>query len=412
VIQAGPALSRRLNEQAVIDVVIANGTASRVDIARATGLSKQTVSDIMASLEDEGWIQEAGRTHGAIGRSAVMYRLRSDAAYVVGVDLGGTKVRVAVADLTGQIVAEDVVATNQAGGLGLIDEIVDLAQELARRAEAEWRRVLVTAIGSPGVPNPQTGAMDFAPNIPSFGDLQVHDQFARRVGHTLLLDNDVNMAVRGEQWQGHGRTVRDFVFIAVGTGIGMGIVADGDIRRGAHGAAGEIGYLPLGADPFDPANQVHGALEEAVAGATVAARYQAATGEHLDVPAVFERANAGDAHALAAIEDEARLIGLAIATVTAVLDPDLVILGGGVGSRPELLEPVRRWTRNLRRQHPEVLTSGLGHRASLVGAIAAALTEAHRTLFAAPVEDSLTLPVPAGGPSVRSAPAPTVAGSQ
>jgi glucokinase len=399
VIHAGPGLGRRLNEQAVIDVLIARGTATRVDIARATGLSKQTVNDIMAGLERDGWIQEAGRTHGAIGRAAVTYRLRPDAAYVVGVDLGGTKVRAAVADLTGQIVAEDVMATNQAGGLAVIDEIVALVDGLTRRAGAAPKDVLVTAIGSPGVLNPASGAMDFAPNIPSFGDLQVHEEFARRAGHAVLLDNDVNMAVRGEQWQGHGRTVRDFVFIAVGTGIGMGIVADGDIRRGAHGAAGEIGYLPLGADPFDPVNQVRGALEEAVAGATVAARYRAATGTELAVPEVFERANAGDPDALAAIEDEARLIALSIVTVAAVLDPELVILGGGVGARPELLEPVERWTRSLHREPPQVLTSELGHRASLIGAIAAALTEAHRSLFAAPVDDSLTLPVPTGGPT-------------
>jgi glucokinase len=183
------------------------------------------------------------------------------------------------------------------------------------------------------------------------------------------------MAALGEQRTGSGHEYRDFVFVAVGTGIGMGIVVNGNLCRGARGAAGEISYLPLGTDPFDPANQIRGALEEAVAGATIARRYEEATGERVSVPVVFERAGAGDEHALAAIDDEAKHIALAVAAVGAVLDPEAVVLGGGVGSRTELLEPVRRWLGRLGAHAPIVKTSLLGHRAALIGAIAAARHE-------------------------------------
>jgi predicted NBD/HSP70 family sugar kinase len=304
--------------------------------------------------------------------------------YVAGVDLGGTKVRAALADFTGQIVAEDVASTDPRGGTAVAEQIVTLVRSLAARAGVDWADIRASAVGSPGAHNPETGTIDLSPNISSFDTVDIRQELVRRLGHPVVLDNDVNMAAFGEQRMGNGRHHRDFVFVAVGTGIGMGIVVNGAICRGARGAAGEISYLPIGTDPFDPANQVRGALEEAVAGATIAARYEEATGERVSVRAVFERAAAGDEHALAAIEDEARLIALAVAAVGAVLDPEAVVLGGGIGSRAEMLDPVRRWLTRLGTYAPVVKTSALGHRAALIGAIAAARGEAfgvtpHRT---------------------------------
>jgi predicted NBD/HSP70 family sugar kinase len=304
--------------------------------------------------------------------------------HVAGVDLGGTKVRAALADLTGHIVAEDVVTTDPRGGTAVAEQIVTLIRSLASRAGVDWTDIRASAVGSPGVRNPETGAMDRSPNIPSLDEFDIRAELVRRLGHPVVLDNDVNMAAFGEQHSGSGRDHRDFVFVAVGTGIGMGIVVNGELCRGARGAAGEISYLPIGTDPFDPANQVRGALEEAVAGATIAHRYEEMTGQRVSVPAVFERAAAGDEHALAAIEDEARLIALAVVAVGAVLDPEAVVLGGGIGSRVEILDPVRRWISRLGTYAPVVKTSVLGHRASLIGALAAARHEAvgsatHRT---------------------------------
>ncbi|HEV7898590.1 MAG TPA: ROK family protein [Planosporangium sp.] len=316
---------------------------------------------------------------------------------VAGVDLGGTKVRAALADLTGRIMAEDVVSTDPRGGTAVAEQIVTLIRSLASRAGVDWTDIRATAVGSPGVPDPETGAIDLSPNISSFDSLDLRRELAERLGHPVVLDNDVNLAAFGEQRMGSGREHRDFVFVAVGTGIGMGIVVNGELCRGARGAAGEISYLPIGADPFDPANQVRGALEEAVAGATIAQRYEEATGERVSVPVVFERAGAGDEHALAAIEDEARLIALAVAAVGAVLDPEAVVLGGGIGSRVEMLDPVRRWLTRLGTHAPAVKTSQLGHRAALIGAIAAARHEvvgvaSHRT--SPPIESTPGITTP------------------
>ncbi|QOC92156.1 ROK family protein [Micromonospora craniellae] len=292
--------------------------------------------------------------------------------YVGGVDLGGTKLRAALADLTGHIVAEDVLATDPRGGLAVAAQIDTLLRDLAVRGGIDWSQVHASAVGLPGAPHPQTGAVDLSPNVSELGALDVRAELTRLLGHPVLLDNDVNVAAVGEWWLGSGRTHRDFVFVAIGTGVGMGIVLDGELVRGARGAAGEISYLPLGTDPFDPANQVRGALEEAVAGAALAARYRAASGRQASVPDVFDRAAAGDAGARSAIDEEARFIALAVVAVTAVLDPEAVVLGGGIGSRTELVEPVRRWVAALSAHTPVIKTSQLGDRAGLLGAVAIA----------------------------------------
>ena len=300
----------------------------------------------------------------------------SPAGYVAGVDLGGTKVRAALADLTGHIVAEDVQATDPRGGVAVAAQIDTLLRRLATRSGVDWSHVRASAIGLPGAPHPATGTIDLSPNVSELGALDVKAELTRRLGHPVVLDNDVNLAAAGERWLGSGRTHRHFVFVAVGTGIGMGIVLDGELVRGARGAAGEISYLPLGTDPFDPANQVRGALEEAVAGSALAARYRSATGEQTSVPVVFDRAAAGDEAARAAIDEEARLIALAVVAITAVLDPEAVILGGGIGARAELVEPVRRWVAALSVDGPLIKTSRLGDRAGLLGAVAVARQEA------------------------------------
>ncbi|MBL6279779.1 ROK family protein [Micromonospora fiedleri] len=298
------------------------------------------------------------------------------AGYVTGVDLGGTKVLAALADLTGHIVAEDVLATDPRGGTAVAAQIDTLLRGLARRGGVDWSQVRATAVGLPGAPDPETGTVGLSPNVSELGAFDVRTELTRRLGHPVVLDNDVNMAAAGERWLGSGRTHRHFVFVAVGTGIGMGIVLDGELVRGARGAAGEISYLPLGTDPFDPANQIRGALEEAVAGSALAARYRTATGEQVGVPVIFDRAAAGDQAARAAIDEEARLIALAAVAVTAVLDPEAVVLGGGIGARVELVEPVRRWVAALSADVPLIKTSQLGDRAGVLGAIAVARQEA------------------------------------
>lgn len=320
---------------------------------------------------------------------------------VVGVDLGGTKITAALGDRTGAVLCEATTATDPRGGHAVIDQVAALARELAAGRGVPFARVVALALGSPGALDRHTGVMAFAPNIPSFGDLDVAAELAARLGVAVLVENDVNIAVLGEQWAGHGRGLDDFVLVSVGTGIGMGVVVGGELRAGASGAAGEICYLPLGGDPFDPANRAKGTLEEAAAGEGLARRYAAALGDgraadRHDVPGIFAAAEAGQPEALAVLDEEARLLALAIRAVTAVLDPELVVLGGGIGSHPSLLDPVRGWLAQLTDHPTEVRGSALGPRAGVLGAVAVALHTAQQRDRSAAAEP-LPTPLAAGG---------------
>ncbi len=218
------------------------------------------------------------------------------------------------------------------------------------------------------------------PNIPGLTDLAFEDVLRDRLGYDILIENDVNMAAKGEQWLGNGRSIDNFVFVALGTGIGMGIVNEGRIVRGARGAAGEIATLPIGADPFDSRTFMAGALESAIGSIAIRGRYEALGGTPgLTVRELFERKD--DPAAGMVIDEVARVVATSLVAISAVVDPEVVIFGGSVGARPELVERISFY---LSRCVPVPLSctiSPLGSQAGLFGAIAIALEQFRETLF-------------------------------
>ena len=296
---------------------------------------------------------------------------------MVGVDLGGSKVRALLADGSGGTVKEraDVTVPGDAGAV--VAQVVDLCRGLAAEGGVGWERIAGAAVGVPGIAH--RGTLQFAPNLPPFGDVDLGGALAEELGVDVVVENDVNVATLAEARRGLGVGLLDFVFIAVGTGIGMGIVAGGRLQRGAHGAAGEIGALPLGADPFEPANHVRGPLEEVAAGVGVARTYAERSGAGGDVTAleVYEAAAAGDRTAVAVLEQQAVAVALATVAVQSVLDPELVVFGGGIGSRPDFLQRVRAIVPRLTRRPPVLATSALGERAGAIGAAELALARAN-----------------------------------
>ena len=277
-------LSRQFSQRAVMEAVLQRGPISRASIAKQTGLSKQTISEIMRHLEDAGWVVETGRTAGHVGRSAVTYEVVPDAAFVAAVDLGGTKVRIGLSDLRGAIVGEAAELTRPEGGQAVVDQIARLCRETAAAAGVAGERIRIAVAGVPGAPDPATGRVRLAPNIPGFDRMDVATALEAALGCDVLLENDVNLAVQGEAWQGAGQGLDNLAFIALGTGIGGGLVVGGELVRGADNAAGELGFLPFGADPFEAESLRTGAFERLVASAGIRARYAALAAEDVASP--------------------------------------------------------------------------------------------------------------------------------
>ena len=306
--------------------------------------------------------------------------------HVLGVDLGGTKVRAALAAPDGSILAELVEPTAKGPGEAIVAQVANALATLCARAGVAPADVRAAGLAVPVAIDPPTGATWSTQNVPGLAGLDAAGAFERALGMPVAIDNDGNSAALGEGRAGTAVGVADFVVIVLGTGIGSGVVAGGRLVHGARGGAGEIAYLPIGTDPWDERNRAGGTFETAVAGPAIRARVDAAVragtptvlrpGARLDE--VARAAAACDAVASRLLDEEARLIALGIAALAAVLDPELVVLSGGVGVVPGLLEPVRGHVATLTERSPAVATGVLGDRAPLVGAVGLALELAER----------------------------------
>ncbi len=391
--------ARRVNSQLVIDAIIQLGPISRAKLAERLAISKPTISEIVREFEHAGWIHEAGRTSGRVGRTAVDYELRPRASHVAGFEVGGTKVRGAITGLDGVILAERVEPTEPGPG-STVDQVERLCRALGDESESPWETLIAVALGVPGVPDPQSGEIHLSPNLPDLEGVNLGLELSDRLGVQASARNDVNLAALGEGWQGAARGLDDFVCIAVGTGIGMGLVADGELRLGTGGAAGEIGFMPLGADPAEPATQSRGALEHFASGPGIARRFAAASDVDVNtvsIPDVLAAAEAGEEPAASVIDESSRALAEAVLAVVSVCDPRIVLLGGDVGSQPVILAGVRGWVQRLSSRPIVVDAPALGPRAALIGATGLALRMAHESLFSAPRSPALALPDGRGG---------------
>jgi predicted NBD/HSP70 family sugar kinase len=364
---------RTLNEQLLLERMRGNGPVSRSDLAGASGLSKPTVALALESLKRDALVQHAGRRSGGRGRSAVLYEIRRDAGFVLGLDVGREFVRGAVADLGGAVVARDSRSTGSSSGAARVRELAKLATELLRDGGVPvgGGALRQTIVGTPGIVEPGGRALRMAPNLPGWERPAVLRDLRRLLGAGTTIENDVDAAAVAERNHGHGRDVSTFAFVSVGTGIGMGLILDGKLHRGAHGAAGEIAFLPLADGAQDPREaQRRGLLESAASAAAVVKAAREAGTSLRSARSVFAAAAAGDARARNVVADEAALVARALAAIVAVVDPELIVLGGGIGRASGFADEVRAELAELSPVVPDVRPSALGEDAVVDGCLA------------------------------------------
>jgi predicted NBD/HSP70 family sugar kinase len=379
-----PRLLRAHNERALLECLRSAGPSSRPDLARIAGLSKPTVSQALANLESVGLVRPVGPASPSLGRTAMLYEVDPTAGYVVGIDIGRAWIRVAAADLSGEIVARRDERNRARSGSALVRSVAAVAHEVVEAAGLTWKQVAHTVVGGPGVFDPDSDRLRHAPNVPGWSRPGVMSELREALPPTVALDNDANLAAVGERSYGSGRHARTFVYVSVGTGIGMGVIIDGELYRGAHGAAGEVGYLPLGEDGTAGREaRRRGILEEAAsADAVVRTAKRLGMEGATSAKRVFAAARGGDDLALAAVDAEAQRLALVVGTVAAIVDPEFVLLGGGVGSNIDLLRPpLERRLGELTPLAPPVAEGELGHDAIVLGAVASALDTARDLVF-------------------------------
>jgi predicted NBD/HSP70 family sugar kinase len=324
--------------------------------------------------------------------------VRPEAGFVLGLDVGHQYLRGAIADVSGAIRARTSVQTQATTGHARVANLVALADSLLSAAGLALGDITQTVLGSPGVYDPQRDQLALAGGLPGWEKPGVLAELRQAFGPTLMIENDVDAAALAEQAHGHGRDVDSFAFVSIGTGIGMGLVLGGRLHRGRHGAAGEIGFMPLEAGSASDAKDARrrGMFEaSASAAGIVRAAHRAGVRGPVSARDVFAAAERGEPWAASVVADEALLVARAICSVITVVDPDLVVLGGGIGQAAGFVDAVAVHLPTLAPVVPDLKVSALGADAVVDGCVAAGIERAWQIVTAAippqSTADTLTL---------------------
>ncbi|NMI01363.1 ROK family transcriptional regulator [Pseudonocardia acidicola] len=380
-----PSLLREMNQRLLLDRLFTAGPATRPQLARTAGLSQPTVIAALDDLERAGLVTAGAGGGRRLGRPAKLYAANPTAGSVAGIDIGRGWLHLRVADLLGDTLSELSVRNTAKSAAALVELTARSLEEAAEKAGLSAGSVTHTAIGSPGVLDPRRGGVRYAANLPGWHQAGLAQALADRIGPAISVDNDANLAALAELTYGAARGLKDVAYLTVGSGVGVGLVLNGRVYRGFTGAAGEVGYLPIGerSSTARAGRAARGMLEEAVA-ADAVVRYarQAGLTGRITAERVFELAHHGEPRALEAIAEEGRQLALAVASIAALLDPELIVLGGRVGQNLDLLEPaITAALREVTPMRPTLVAGELGEDAVVRGAIARGTILARETVF-------------------------------
>ncbi|MFG1808478.1 ROK family protein [Streptomyces sp. NPDC049040] len=369
----------RANLERVVRAVRLAGSLTQAEIARSTGLSAATVSNIVRELRDNGTVQVTPTSSG--GRRARSVALSGDAGIVVGVDFGHSHLRVAVGNLAHQVLAEqsepiDVDASASQG----FDRAEQLVARLVESTGISAEKVLGVGLGVPGPIDVETGALGSTAILPGWSGINPRQEMSDRLGVPVQVDNDANLGALGELVWGGGRGVKDLAYIKVASGVGAGLVIDGRIYRGPGGTAGEIGHITL--DESGPVCRCgnRGCLETFTAARYVLELLRGSHGDGLTVPRMVQLAREGDPGCRRVTGDVGRHIGMGVASLCNLLNPSRIVLGGDLAEAGELVlgpirESVSRYAIPSAAQRLSVVPGALGARAEVLGALALVLSE-------------------------------------
>jgi glucokinase len=404
-----PTVLRSLNRSRILRLVRSREEITRVDLARQTGLSKPTVNKIVADLVDEGMLREIPLGHARPQRRSgprpMLVAFRPEFGYVIGVDVGANKLLVQLADLSGRVIAtQRQAAEGPRRAARVMAELRRALDAVLFRASVSPGAVKVVVIGTPGVVDPLTLRVTLAPQIPGWEDIDIAGRVGSWMPSRVLVDTEVQLSMLAERWHGAGRGEDNLVYINVGIGIGAGILLGGERYRGATGAAGEIGYLPItpAVDADPSGGDGFGSFERAAGGAAYArlggqaargpggARLMELAGDDadaVDAETVFRAAAEDDPAAVAIVDELVGHLARGVAAVAAVVDPALVVIGGGLSRAGEPLRArLERGLRALLPRPPRIVLSSLGEEAVALGAVTAAIEDWELTAYAATSE--------------------------
>ncbi|MGA5097050.1 ROK family protein [Streptomyces lavendulocolor] len=363
-----PALLRRINSAAVLKQLHRAGVVTLTELSRSTGLSRRTCEEVITDLLESGWAAEVFPDPDAprqIGRPARRFRFHAEAGHVLGLDIGAHKILAIAADLRGTTVASHRVELDPE--LPAADRLAAAAAAItACRSAADVESFTSILVGTTGIVDPK-GAVRLSAAIPGWTGLDLKTEITALLPHPdrepVAVENDIVLAAVAERWRGIATDTADVVYLHAGRRMGAGVLIDGKPHRGRHGLAGEIGMLE-------------------VLGWEDAYQRFPSTGNQDPVEQAFTAASDGKAEALALVDGFAEDLSRGVAVMTLAVDPEVVVIGGGISKAGEiLLGPLRDHLAKLFPFPIPVMASTLGDENVAIGAVRLALNRVEEELF-------------------------------
>jgi len=365
---------RAINRSAVLEIIRLESPISRTAIAERLDVSLPTVMRVVDELIADGLVRPQSGSQWSGGRRRSLLAFNADGHVVLGVDMGGTRLYGALSDLGGNVIDERFMALAGTQGEESYSVLTALIDSLIASPHLEGRPVRGVGVGVPGITLHKQGVVRWVHSL-NWRDFPLRDRLAERYRLPITVDNDVNLAALGELWFGAGQNCQNMILIAIGSGIGAGIIVDGKLYRGSHEASGEIGNMLPGREFLGKNYLDFGALESVASGVGLAGRAlkvhrRPAGSEALTAEDIFEAARQGQKWACSLIDETVDFLAIAVANLTVSFDPDLIILGGAVSPSADMLvQPILNRIKEAVPALPRLVVSNLGLRAGVMGAI-------------------------------------------
>ena len=373
-------LMRSINRSAILELIREASPISRSQIAKDLNMSLPTVMRIVDELMEEELVRSAGAGVSTGGRPSSLIEFNGESHAVIGVDLGGTKMYGMVADLAGNIqykLFRTHEENREIADGDYVAGLINFIHQLLDAPRPEGQKIRGIGVGAPAITLVPEGIVTWAPSL-GWRDLPLREILTEKFDLPVTVENDVNLSALGEWGFGAAKGVNSLVQIAVGTGIGAGIMIDGAIYRGFQQAAGEVGYMLPNTAVLGQVHDGFGALELLASGTGITDRARQLlkkestffAPEPLSAQIVFAQAREGKTWAQQVVAETVDYLALTIANVAVVINPEMVVLGGGVAQSADLLvEPIRERLEGVIPFVPKIVASVLGRDAAVMGAI-------------------------------------------
>lgn len=365
-----PQLIRRLNEGLVLDLLSTQGPLSRADLSRITGLSKPTISSATSALLEKNLIFEMGVGDNVYGRKSTLLKINEFCFFSIGIDIGATKVRIGIADLLGRLLSYQTYPLLEKPE-EFLTSLRRYTEDLLRQTKCSWESIQFVTIGAPAVVVPETGkVLMIVPQLKGYENVFSQSSLKALFPCEIILENDVNLAVLGEKTYGIAKDQNNFVFLSLGVGIGAGVMVEGQLLRGLGGAAGELGEMKVSPHTDDKLEQFLSSQGLVDLANRIIFQDKIKSGPVHNPMEVFERYRYGESWAQKTVEQYCDTLSYALLNLSVILAPDMIVIGGGVGSNGDVILPeLQRRLSDQSIVQPTIVTTSLDDKTAVLGGI-------------------------------------------